>query len=98
MAHTRKALSGYFSTALNRELLLLISCPQPFHQYSWIYSFRGLVDSHLIAPPSLHGGEGSFSGSTPPDDIVDSKSMVGVKLGDSGVVIRYQADGPTPGK
>ena len=41
-------------------------------------------------PPSLHGGEGSYlPGSTPPNEIVNSKSVVGIKTGDSGVVSGY---------
>ena len=48
--------------------------------------------------PSLHSGEGfSFLGSVPPgsaapDDTGNSKSVVWVKPGSSGVVIRFQVD------
>ena len=46
-----------------------------------------------IPPPSLHGGEGSsFAGLVPPDDMVNSESVVSIKPGDSGVVIGYQVD------
>ena len=44
-------------------------------------------------PPSLCGGKGSsLSGCGPPNDMVNSKSVIDVKPGDSGVVIGYQAD------
>ena len=50
--------------------------------------------SHLISLPSLHGWEGSsVPGFVPPDDMVYSKSVVGVKPGDSRAVIVYQVDG-----
>ena len=49
-----------------------------------------------IPPPSLHGGEGSsFPGLVPPNNMVNSKSAVGIKPGDSGVVTGYQVDGFT---
>ena len=52
-----------------------------------------MVDSHLILLPSLHGGEGSsFPGLVPSNDTVDSESTMGVKPGDSGVVMGYQID------
>ena len=44
-------------------------------------------------PPSLHDGEGSsFPGLVPSDDMVDPESVMGVKPGDSCVVIGYQVD------
>ena len=52
-----------------------------------------MAESHPIPPPSLHGGEGSsFPGLVPSDDTVNSESVVGIKPGDSGVVIGYQVD------
>ena len=52
-----------------------------------------MEESHLIPLPSLHGGEGSsFLGFVPFDDMVDSESVVGIKPGDSIVVIVYQVD------
>ena len=43
--------------------------------------------------PSLHGWKGSsFPHLVPPDDAVNSESVVGIKPGDSGVVIGYQVD------
>ena len=38
------------------------------------------------------GGEGSFSGLVPSGDTGDSESAMGIKPGDSGVVIGYQVD------
>ena len=65
--------------------------PQPSKLYGGAYSFGSLAESHLIPPPSLHGGkESSFPGLVPSDDTVNSESVVGVKPDDSGVVIGYQ--------
>ena len=51
------------------------------------------MESHLIPLPSLHGGEGSsLPGLVPSDDVVDSDSVMGIKPGDSGVVIGHQVD------
>ena len=48
---------------------------------------------YLIHLPALCGGEGfSFQGCVPPDDIVDSESVVGVKPGISCVVFGCQGD------
>ena len=59
----------------------------------WGIQLWTLVESHLVPPPSIHGGKGStFAGSAPPNDMDDFESVVGVKLSDSGVVIRYQVD------
>ena len=53
----------------------------------------GSVESHLIPLPSLHDGEGSsFPGLVPSDDAVNSDSVMGMKPGDSGVLIGYQVD------
>ena len=50
----------------------------------------GAWQSHPIPLPSLDCGEGSsFPGFTPPDDIVNSESVVGIHPGDSGVAIEY---------
>ena len=54
------------------------------------YSFGGSAESHLIPPPSLHGREGSYlPGIVPPNDMLDSKSVVGIKHGYSGMVITH---------
>ena len=64
--------------------------PQPF---GGSYSLGGSVESHLIHLPSLHDGEGSsFPGLVPSGNTVDSESVMGIKPGDSGVVIGYQVD------
>ena len=67
--------------------------PQPSHLYGGVYSFGGFAESYPIPLPSLHGGQGSsFPGSVPSDDMVNSESVMGIKPGDSGVVIGYQVD------
>ena len=64
--------------------------PQPI---GGLYGLGGSIESHLIDPSSLHDGEGSsFPGLVPSDDAVDSDSVIGIKPGDSGVVIGYQVD------
>ena len=64
--------------------------PKPF---GGLYSLGGSVESHLIPLPSLCDGErSSFPGLVPSDDVVDSDSVMGIKPGDSGVVIGYQVD------
>ena len=64
--------------------------PQPI---GGVYGPGGSIESHLIPPPSLCDGEGSsFTGLVPSDDAVDSPSVMGIKPGDSGVVIGYQVD------
>ena len=64
--------------------------PQPFGE---AYCLGGSVESHLIPPSSLHGGEGSsFPGLVPSDDAVNSFSVMGIKPGDSSVVNGYQVD------
>ena len=67
--------------------------PQASHLYGGAYSFGGLAESHPIPPPSLHVGEGaSFPGLVISDNTVNSESVMGIKPGDSGVVIGYQVD------
>ena len=52
-----------------------------------------MAESHLIPSPSRHDGEGSsFPGFVLSDDMVNSESVMGVKPGDSSVVIGYQVD------
>ena len=66
---------------------------QPFQLYGGAYIFGGLAESHQIPPPSLHSEEGSSSpGLVSSDDTVDSESAVGIKPGDSCVVIGNQVD------
>ena len=53
----------------------------------------GLAESHLIPLPSLHGRKGSSSlGRAPHNDIINFKSVVGIKPGDSDMMIRYHVD------
>ena len=54
-----------------------LSCPQPFQQYGGAYSFGDSIESHLIPPLSLNAGEGSFPGSAPLSDTVNSESCGG---------------------
>ena len=64
--------------------------PQPF---GGVYSLGGSIESHLIPLPSLCDGEGSsFPGLVPSDNAVNSDSVMGIKPGDSSVVIGYQVD------
>ena len=83
------------STTLSRGSLLLLSLLFPaIPSIWWGIQLWGLAGSHLIPLPSLHGGEGcSFPGLVPSiDDTVNSESAMGIKPGDSGVVIGYQVD------
>ena len=92
MAHARNALSGYsFHYLSSGELHGTYSAvPQPFYQYGMAYSSEDLAQSHPILLTSLHGGKGSsFPCCVPPNDMVDSESVVGIKPGDSGVMIEY---------
>ena len=67
-----------------------LAVPQPI---GGVYSLGGSIESHLIPPPSLHGGEGSsFPGLVLSDDVVNPDSVMAVKPGDSSVVIGYQVD------
>ena len=64
--------------------------PQPI---GGIYSLGDSTESHPIPLPSLCDGEGSsFPGLVPSDDVVNSDFVMGIKPGDSGVVIGYQVD------
>ena len=79
------------STGLSRRILLPLSQLSSSHsEYSGAYHFGCLAENHPIPVPSLHGGEGpSFPGLAPPNDMVNSESVVGIQPGDSGVVIGY---------
>ena len=82
------------STALNRGELHATHSAVPSHSFYMVgHTALGAQQRHLIPLPSLHGGEGSsFQGYVPPDDTGNSKSVVGVKPHDSGVVIGYHID------
>ena len=70
-----------------------MAVPHPSHLYGGAYSSGDLAESYLILLPSLHGGEGSsFPGLVPSDDTVNSESAMGIKPGDSSLVIGYQVD------
>ena len=61
--------------------------PQPI---GGVYSLGGSIESHLIPLPSLCDGEGSsFPGLVPSDVAVNPDSILGIKPGDSSVVIGY---------
>ena len=69
-----------------------LAVPQPYHLYGGVYSFGGLAES---PDPSafLACGEGSsFPDLVPSHDMVNSESAMGIKPGDSGVVIGYHID------
>ena len=81
------------TTLSGGALCYSVCCSQPSHLYGGAYSFGGLAESHLIPLPSLNGGEGSsFPGLVPSSNIIDSEFVIGIKPGDSGVVIGYQVD------
>ena len=74
-------------------LPLLSAVSQPSLLYGGVYSLGGSAESHLIPPPSLQDGEGSsLPGLVPSDATVKSESVMGIKPGDSSVVIGYQVD------
>ena len=57
------------------------------------YTGLGTWQSQPNPLPSLYGREGSsLSWCVPPNDMFDSKSVVGIKLGDSRVENGYQVD------
>ena len=95
LAHTRYAQSGCFlhCFGLGEPHATESDVPKSSQLYSEAYSFQGLAESHPIPLPSLHGGEGLlFPGLVPSNDTVNFESVVGIKPGDSGVVIGYQVD------
>ena len=72
-------------------LLCLLFPSHPIYMVG--HTALGLAESHPIPLPSLHGGEGSsFPGLVPSNDTVNSECAMGIKPGDSGVVIGYQVD------
>ena len=81
------------STTLSRGSLMLLSHLFPGHPIYMVgYTALGAWQ-RVTDPPSLHGGEGSsFPGLVPSNDKVNSESVVGIKPGDSGVVMGYQVD------
>ena len=77
-----------------RGSLLLLSQLSSSHSINMVaHTALEAWQSHLVPPSSLHGEEGfSFPGLVPPNDMVNSESVVAVKPGDSGVVIGNQID------
>ena len=66
---------------------------QSFNQYGGAYSFGHSIDSHPTLGPFPHGREEfSLPGFLPPNDTVNSKSVVGVTPGNSSVVTGFQVD------
>ena len=82
------------STTLSRGSLMLLHLLFPSHPiYMWGIQLWGLGRESPNPSASLHCGEGSyFPGLVPSDDMVNSESAMGVKPGDSDVVIGYQVD------
>ena len=82
------------STALSMGSLILLSQLSSSHLNNIMgCTALGTQQSHPIPLPSLHVWEGSsFPGLVPPDDMVDSESVLGLTPGNSGVVIAYQVD------
>ena len=83
------------STTLSREgpSTTQSAVPQPSHLYGGAYSFGGSAENHPFPLSSLHDGVGSsFPGLVQSDDTVNSESVMGIKPGDSSMVIGYQVD------
>ena len=67
--------------------------PQPSHLYGWAYSLGAWQRvTQSLCHPYMMGEGSSFPGLVPLDDMVNSKSVMGIKPGDSSVVIGYQVD------
>ena len=95
LTHTRGAQSTCCPIVLSRGVYHATetAIPQPCMQYSGVYSFGSLVDSHLIPPPSIHCGSGSsFPGLVPPGDMDYSELVLGAKTSDFSVMIGYKVD------
>ena len=73
-------------------MLLIHLYPKQFHQCGGVYSFSGLAVTQSLCLPYMVARGLLFPGSVPPADMVDSKSVVSVKPGDSGVKIGYQIE------
>ena len=82
------------SATLSGGSLLLLSLLFPNHPIYMVgHTALGAWQSHPMPAPSLHDGEGSsFPGLVPSDDTVNSESVMGIKSGDSSMVIGYQVD------
>ena len=93
MAH--KGILSSTPTALSLGTSCYSNSCHPAIQSVWQGIQLWGLSSRPIPPPSLHGREKLFWGLVPPDDTVNSKFMVGIKAGDSGVVMGYQIDDST---
>ena len=71
------------------SMLFVQLSPQPFHQYSVAYSFESLAESPDSSTFPIWWEGSSLPGCVPTDDTVHSKSVMGIKPCDSGVVIGY---------
>ena len=81
------------STTLSGEASTQSAVLKSFQLYGGAYNFGGLAESHIIPLPSLQGGEASsFPGLVSSNDTVNSESVMGIKPGDSSVIIMYQVD------
>ena len=77
----------------SRESLMLLSQLYSSHSSNMVGILLGGLGSPPIPLSSLHGWEGySFPGLVLPNDTVNSKTVLGMKPGDSIVVIVYQVD------
>ena len=85
---------GMYQVAAPSTLCCSVSCPPPaIPAIWWGINLGGSAEGHPTPLPALHGVErSSFPGLVPPDNMADSKSVVAMKPGDSGVVIWYRFD------
>ena len=80
-------------TALSRgAFCYLISCPPAIPTLWWAYSFGSFAESPNPSAFPTWWGEVFLPGLVLSNGTVDSESVVGIKPGDSGVVIGYQVD------
>ena len=90
----RKHRVAAYSTVLSRESLLVLNQLSSSHsKYIVAHTALEAWQSPVIPLPFLHGGEGSsFPVLVPSNDTVDSESAMGIKPGDSGMLVGYQVD------
>ena len=69
---------GVYPWHIYRGSIMLLIQLTPSHS-SIPWNMGGLAESHPIPPTFLYGRDGSFLGCVPPSDIVNSKSVLGVK-------------------
>ena len=84
LAHARGVLSSSFLLLQVGGSIILLKQLSFSHSINMVRHTALGLSSHLIPPPCLHGREGSFCpGFVPSNDIVDSRSVLGIKSGDS---------------